>query len=224
MIYHLLIHSFDYQMLLSTQEESSTQYKKGERVMYSKDGISFTMATVLEVHLDENLRPYYMVQVDGKETAVDTEGSNLSPLSKINWGRLLDITTFWLVLFWLGTYSSSSILETSVKAFGALAFYRSPAAPRMYIFLLCCFQWPFFVNGLEEEGEFGDEDGFYGEHFGGYKYEDDQGWSEGQKSAFLHAMGLCLNIATDLFNTNQLFVPSRKGKWFPVDGAFHLAS
>lgn len=164
--------------------------------MYSKDGISFTMATVLEVHLDEHLRPYYVVQVDGKETAVDTEGSNLSPLSKINWGRLLDIATYWLVLSCIGTFSSS-ILETTVKVFSALAFYRSPA-PRMCIFLFCCFQWSFFANGLEEEEEFGDEDGFYDTHFGGYNYEDDQGWTPGQISAFGRAMDLCLDIATEL--------------------------
>ena len=129
-----------------------------------------------------------------------------------------------MILSLIGGYSSS-LLAVTVLVFGAMVLYRKGFLKRMvgrrlpfhFIFLLCSCYCSSFAQGLdieEEDDEIGD-DGFYDFHFG-----EDHEWSNEQRSAFKRAIEICLGIATQLFNTNQLFVPN--GHWWSITGAFAM--
>ena len=89
--------------------------------------------------------------------------------------------------------------------------------PLPFIVFICTI--PSYTQALdfdeEEDAEVGDE-GFYDAHFG-----EDHQWSPLQHNAFNAAINFCKQIAIELVNTNQLFVPGG-GHWWTITGAFAL--
>eukprot|EP00985_Skeletonema_marinoi_P006588 scaffold2848_cov91-Skeletonema_marinoi.AAC.2 len=57
---------------------SSGRFKVGQQVMYSRSGHPPRVATIKEIHLDDNLVPYYLIDINGLEK--DTEDKYLSPI------------------------------------------------------------------------------------------------------------------------------------------------
>eukprot|EP00984_Skeletonema_dohrnii_P012939 scaffold5303_cov97-Skeletonema_dohrnii-CCMP3373.AAC.1 len=62
----------------TTSSTSSPRFKVGQQVLYSKSGHPLKVATIKEIHLDDNLVPYYLIDINGLEK--DTEDKYLSPI------------------------------------------------------------------------------------------------------------------------------------------------
>ena len=62
----------------TTSSTSSPRFKVGQQVMYSRSGHPPKVATIKEIHLDDNLVPYYLIDIEGIQK--DTEDTFLSPI------------------------------------------------------------------------------------------------------------------------------------------------
>lgn len=76
---------------------SPARYEKAQQVLYTSGGGS-SIATVISVHLDDKLVPYYTILVDGREK--QTDDKHLSPtLVSSSWRMVSEVIVFIPLLY-----------------------------------------------------------------------------------------------------------------------------
>ena len=142
-----------------------------------------------------------------------------------NWYRVFDLSVYWMILSLVGS-NSASFLAILVHVLGTMLLYKIGMLQRLvgarlplpFIFFICICSLSSFTQGLdieEDDDDDNDDEGFYGLQFG-----EEHEWSCGQRYVFKVAINFCRQIAKELYNTNQLFVPG--GHWWTITGAFTM--